>query len=170
MNGNLRWLARRLARVLLSALAFLYLLIDLLVLSLLRPFRRWLRSIPLTQRLQVWVDGLNRYVALLLLLIPWAILEPVKPLSVLLYVHHHRWLATWLIVGSEVIKLTLFEQVFTMAKPKLLSFGWFAWGYRLVTGWLDRIRALPAWQAVVRAVNRIKAKAREAIRWIRSAA
>lgn len=160
MNGNLRWLARRLARVLLSALAFLYLLIDLLVLSLLRPFRRWLRSIPLTQRLQVWVDGLNRYVALLLLLIPWAILEPVKPLSVLLYVHHHRWLATWLIVGSEVIKLTLFEQVFTMAKPKLLSFGWFAWGYRHWEETIAYLKALPLYQQIVAFGRRLKAQIR----------
>ena len=32
-------------------------------------------------------------------------------------------------VGSEVIKLTLLEQIFDITKPKLLPFGWFAWGY-----------------------------------------
>ena len=62
------------------------------------------------------------------------------------------------------------ERLFRICRDKLLTIGWFAWGYRLVTNRLDRIRALPAWQAVVRAVNHIKEKAREAIRWIRSAA
>src|SRR5882672_7550971 len=108
-------------------------------------------------RLRLWIEGLNRYVALLLLLIPWAIMEPVKPLSMVLYVHHHKLLATGLIVGTEIIKLTLFEQVFDMAKPQLLSFRWFAWGYGYWQATLAYCKALPLYQRAVAVVRRLKA-------------
>jgi len=73
--------------------------------------------------------GLNRYAALVLLVVPWLVLEPIKPVAFLLFARKHHLAATLLIVVGEVVKLTLFEQLFDMAKPKLMSFGWFAWGY-----------------------------------------
>jgi hypothetical protein len=46
--------------------------------------------------------------------------------------------------------------VFRMARPKLMSFGWFAWGYRHWEETIAAIKALPIYQrmlAVGRAVK-----------------
>jgi hypothetical protein len=141
-------IARRIGHAILLTLAVIYFLIDALFLSIFRPLRRRLMALEARQTLAVWVGGLNRYAALLLLLIPWLILEPLKPVGFLLFARHHHVSAIVLIVGSELVKLTLFEQVLDMAKPKLLSFGWFAWGHRHWQESLAYLRSLPAWRAI----------------------
>ena len=122
----------------------------------------------------IWLGGriaaLGPYPSLLLLGIPVVILEPLKPLGFYVIATGHPIQGSAILAGAEVAKVVVVERLFRISRDKLLTIRWFAWGYRLVTGWLARLRALPAWQAVVRAGNHIKAKAREVIRWIRSAA
>ena len=151
---------RRIGHAILLVIGVLYFLIDALFLSILRPLRRRLMAWPVRQELGVWVGSLNRYVVLLLLLIPWLILEPLKPIGFLLFHKHHHLSAVLLIAGSELVKLTLFEQVFDMAKPKLMSFEWFAWGYRHWRETLDYLRSLFAWQ-------RLREWARNTRAWMR---
>jgi hypothetical protein len=135
---------RRTGHTILLVFAILYFLIDVLFFSLLRPLRRWLMSLHARQRLSVWIGALNRYVALLLLLVPWLLLEPLKPIGFVLFAHHHHITSILLIIGSELVKLTLFEQMFDMAKPKLMSFRWFAWGYDHWQETRHYLRSLPA--------------------------
>jgi hypothetical protein len=86
-----------------------------------------------------------RYAALLLLLVPWLILEPIKPIGFLLFSRKHHLAATLLIVSGEVVKLTLFEQLFEMTKPKLMTFHWFAWCYSRWQAAVEYLRSLPLW-------------------------
>lgn len=148
VRERLRRLARHALRAVLFAIALVYFLIDLLFLSVLRPVRRWLLEWRLLEGLRAWVASLNRYAALLLLVVPWLLLEPVKPVALYLFAHHHSLAATTLIVGGEVIKLTLLDQVFHMTKPKLLTFPWFARGYARWEMALAYLRSLPAWRRV----------------------
>jgi hypothetical protein len=83
--------------------------------------------------------------SLCLLLVPWLIVEPLKPLGFLLFHRHHHLAATTVIVAGELGKLATFDQLFDMAKPKLLTLHWFA---RLYDTWreaLHRLRRLFAW-------------------------
>jgi hypothetical protein len=91
------------------------------------------------------VGKLNRYASLVLLLVPWLILEPIKPIGFLLFSHKHHLAATLLIVGGEVVKLTLFEQLFDMTRLKLMSFRWFAWSYSRWQAAIEYLRSLPLW-------------------------
>ena len=100
-------------------------------------------------RMREWVGSTNRYTALLLLLVPWLILEPIKPIGFLLFTHKHHLAATILIVVGEVVKLTLFEQLFDMAKPKLMSLRWFAWCYCTWRAAIDYLRSIPLWQRML---------------------
>jgi hypothetical protein len=104
---------------------------------------KWVR------RLREWVSTLNRYAALLLLLVPWLILESIKPIGFLLFAHKHHLAATSLIVRGEVVKLTLFEQLFDVTKPKLMSFHWFAW--RAAIDYLQSLPLKRDWYGRVRA-------------------
>ncbi len=143
---NIRSLSRRFGRAVLLVLATLYFLIDLIFLSVLRPLRRRIMALPWIRQLGVRVERLNRYSALLLLLVPWLLLEPIKPLGVLLLVRGHHLGAVLLIGSAEIMKLTLFEQLFAMTKPKLMTFGWFAWCYDKWCAARDRLRSLPVWR------------------------
>ena len=71
-RNKLRQMRRRMGHAVLYAIAAAYLIVDLLFLSFIRPLRRRLIG---GGRLHGWIEGLNRYVALSLVLVPLAILE-----------------------------------------------------------------------------------------------
>ena len=77
------------------------------------------------------------------------VLEPIKPFGFILFAHRQHAAATVLIVGGEIVKLTLFEQLFDMTKPKLMTFAWFAWAYGRWQAALRILRSLPAWRRVL---------------------
>jgi hypothetical protein len=140
---------RRSARAILLTAAVLYFLIDLIFLSVVRPLRRRIMALRWVRKSRDWVGKLNRYAALLLLLVPWLILEPIKPIGFLLFAHKHHLAGTLVIVGGEAVKLTLFEQLFDMTKPKLMSFHWFAWSYSRWQAAIERLRSLPLWHKML---------------------
>ena len=157
MNKRFHGILRRTGRAILLPVAFLYFLIDLIFFSIVRPMRRRLMALKWIRGLRKWVGTLNRYAALVLLLVPWLILEPIKPIGFVLLAHKHHLAATLLIVVGEAVKLTLFEQLFDMAKPKLMSFRWFAWCYGRWRAAIEFVRSLPvrhkmlSWYCTVRA-------------------
>jgi len=163
-------LLRRIVSPVVSAIAVVYFVLDAVFLGILKPFLNWLGRQPVLIRVGEWIAALGPYPSLLLLGIPVVILEPLKPLGFYVIAIGHPIQGSAIVAGAEVAKVVVVERLFRITRDKLLTIGWFAWGYRLVTNWLARLRALPAWQAVVRAGNHVKAKAREVVRWIRSAA
>jgi hypothetical protein len=144
-------------RAIILTVAFLYFLIDFIFFSVLRPLRRRLMALRWVRIVREWVAGLNRYVALVLLLVPWLLLEPIKPIAFLLFARKHHLAATLLIVAAEIIKLTLFEQLFDMTKPKLMTFPWFAWCYGRWRAAVDYVRSLPVWHKMLRWSRTVRA-------------
>jgi hypothetical protein len=130
----------------LLTVAALYFLIDLIFLSVVRPLRQRIMVLKWVRKSRDWVGQLNRYAALLLLLVPWLILEPIKPIGFFLFSHKHHLAATLLIVGGEIVKLTLFEQLFDMTRPKLMSFRWFAWCYSRWQAAIGYLGSLSLWR------------------------
>ena len=122
MTNRINRVPRYAGRAIILPVAFLYFLIDLIFFSIVRPLRRRLMALRWNRRMRAWVNTLNPYSALLLLLVPWLILEPIKPIGFLLLAHQRHLAATLLIVVGEVVKITLFEQLFDMTKPKLMTF------------------------------------------------
>jgi len=155
---------RRVLKALLFALAVVYFLIDLLFLSILRPLRRRLIALRLMQRLRLWVGTLHRYAALALFVVPWLLLEPVKPTAFYLFAHHHHTAASVLIVAGEIVKLTLVERLFDMTRPQLMTFGWFAWGYGHWRAALDYLRALPVWRGLAARYRAIRLRVMQLLR------
>ena len=83
MINLIRQASRRVARAILLTVAVLYFLIDLIFLSVVRPMRRRIMALGWMRISREWVGKLDRYAALLLLLMPWLILEPIKPIGFL---------------------------------------------------------------------------------------
>jgi len=137
----LRLTRRRISCAILYTIAAIYLIVDMAFLSVIRPLRRRLLG---GGRLHSWIENLNRYAALSLVMVPLAILEPVKPLGFYLTAKGHLVSGGSVIAMGEIVKVTLVEQVIEITKPKLLSFHWFAWAYNHWESLLDRLRSLRA--------------------------
>ena len=164
MTDRIHKILKHATRAIFLTIVFLYFLIDLIFFSIIRPLRWRMLALASVARLRDWVGGLNRYAALLLLLVPWLILEPMKPIGFVLFAHKHQVAAILLIVGSEVVKLTLFEQLFDFAKPKLMSFRWVAWSYFKWHLAIVYLHSLPAWRSMVSLTGLIWAPVRR--RWL----
>src|ERR1700722_1488239 len=121
LRDKARQTVSNVGRALLLTFVIIYLLIDLIFLSILRPLRRRLLVLPWLRNFRTKLGSLNRYSALFLLLVPWLILEPLKPLSIVLFTHKHHLSATLLMIGGEVVKLTLFEQIFRANQAKAVD-------------------------------------------------
>lgn len=156
MTDRVPTVLRYVVRAVLLTVAVLYFLIDLIFLSIVRPLRRRLMALKWVRRLRGWVGTLNRYPALLLLVVPWLILEPIKPLGFILFRHKHHLAATLLIIGGELIKLSLFEQLFDMTKPKLMSFLWFARCYNAWQAAIEYLRSLLVWRRMLELYRTIR--------------
>jgi hypothetical protein len=78
-----------------------------------------------------FVEGLGPYQSLTLLLVPTAIVEPLKLVAVAVAGAGHWITGTAMIVIAYAASLLLVERLFAIVKPKLLTLPWFArlWGW-----------------------------------------
>ncbi|WP_244560780.1 hypothetical protein [Azospirillum oryzae] len=129
-------LLARLLRPVATLLAVGYFLLDALAYWVVRPVVRRIARLPLFGRIGRWVAGLGPYPSLILVLVPLALLEPAKPVGAWLFATGRPMAGVAVIVGAELVKITLVERLFHVAKPKLLTIGWFARGYVRVMAWL----------------------------------
>lgn len=146
-----RRLLSRLLRPVATLFAVVYFLLDALAYWVVRPAVRRIARLPLFAGIGRWVAGLGPYPSLILVLVPLALLEPAKPVGAWLFATGRPMGGAAVIVGAELVKITLVERLFHVAKPKLLTIGWFAWGYVRVTAWLDWLKET----APVRAARRL---------------
>jgi hypothetical protein len=125
----------RLLRPIATLFAVGYFLLDALAYWVVRPVVRRIARLPLFGRIGRWVAGLGPYPSLILVLVPLALLEPAKLVGAWLVATGRPTAGVAVIVGAELVKIILVERLFHVAKPKLLTIGWFAWGYVRVTAW-----------------------------------
>jgi hypothetical protein len=151
---------RYLIRPIVYGVGIAYFLIDALVLSFILPLGRRLMQLAIFRHLEHWINGLNRYAALALFLIPLALLEPVKPVGFYMIAHKKHLLGLIILSGGELLKVTLLERIFSMTKPQLMTFKWFAWCYGRWIIFVARLKLSTVWQAV-------KRQSQDAKKWLR---
>lgn len=151
-----RTVLSRLIAPIVVVLAAIYFLLDALVLSLLRPLLKWFSHLRVFQAVGRWIKSLNPYATLPIFLIPLVILEPVKPLCAYLVVTGHFVPGVVLLICGEVLKITIVERIFHIARPQLMKIEAFAWTYNFVVEWLMWLQALPPWQTIKRRVAEFK--------------
>jgi len=112
----------------------------------LRPIVAWVVDLVawdrLKARLAALIDRLPPYAVLVVFVIPFIVLLPLKFLELYLIVHH-EWVATILVlVLAKLLGLGVTAFIFEVTKPKLLQMGWFRWLYELMLAWLEKAHAL----------------------------
>ena len=110
------------------------------------------------------------YVALVVFVLPSALLLPLKFLALFLVTKGQIFLAGLLFVAAKVVATALVARLFMLTQPALMQIGWFAWAYDTVMPWKDalveRVHASWPWRAGRIWKERIKRlAAAQARRW-----
>jgi hypothetical protein len=120
---------RRLWTPLAYVAAAIYLIVDVLLLSLLRPISRWFAGNLPMRRVCAWIRSLPPYPTLALFSVPVILLEPVKMVAAYMAATGQiLWAAVTFAIG-EVLKLVLVERLFELTKTTLMKIPAFAWAY-----------------------------------------
>ena len=136
--------------------AALYFLIDALFFSLIKPLGNWLGKLPIFARVGSWVRSLSPYSTLVLFIIPFVLLEPIKPVGAYLIASGHVIDGVLLICVGEILKITIVERLFHVGRDKLMTIPTFARSYELVMSLRAYLETLPVWQAMIKGVRAIK--------------
>ena len=110
------------------------------------------------------------YAALVVFVLPSALLLPLKFLALFLVAKGQIVLAGLLFVAAKVVATALVARLFMLTQPALMQIGWFAWAYDTLMPWKDalveRVHASWPWRAGRVLKERVKRLlAAQARRW-----
>jgi hypothetical protein len=110
----------------------------------------------LKARLAALVEWLPPWAVLIVFVVPFIVLLPLKFLEVYFLVHRQWIAAIVILVLAKLLGLGVTAFIFDVTRPKLLQMAWFRRLYELVLHWLERAHALidPIKQRIRRAVRR----------------
>ena len=128
--------------------AAVYFVIDAVALSILKPLLRKIANLKFFRLIASWIASLGPHSTLVLLVIPFVLLEPIKPFSAYLIASGHFINGMLVLALGEVLKIIIVERIFYIGRDKLMTIDEFARAYNFVSGWLTWVQALPPWQAV----------------------
>ena len=123
-------------------LAALYFVIDALFFALIKPFATWLSRLRIFTRVGSWIRSLGPYSTLALFVIPFLVLEPIKPVGLYLIATGKVSDGTLVIGVGEVLKITIVERLFQVGRDKLMTIPAFARCYEFVMSWRAYLETL----------------------------
>jgi len=157
------WLAplRAIGRVVVGIGVVVYTLLDELLFPMVRPLIAWLGRLQLFARLGALIGCSPPYAVLVLLAVPFVIIEPAKVYALYLFATGHLVSGVVLLVIAQVLSLLICERIYHAGHAPLMRIGWF----RRLMGWLvalrDKalglIRSTAAWRASVGMFRSVKA-------------
>jgi hypothetical protein len=92
-----------------------------------------------------WVQSLGAYASLCVVVVPLAIVEPLKLIAAVVAGAGHWLTGTITIVCAYLVSLFFVERLFVIAKPKLLTLHWFAAGWTWFVALRGKALALLKW-------------------------
>jgi hypothetical protein len=151
---------RRVLRPLWIALAVIF-LVEAWLWDHLRPLIAGIVNLVAWDKLKAWlartVATLPPWAVLIVFVVPFIVLLPLKFLEVYFLVHR-QWIAAGLVlVLAKLLGLGVTAFIFDVTKPKLLQMAWFRWLYALMLEWLAKAHAI---------VDPIKAQIKQSTRRI----
>ncbi len=112
------------------------------VTSLMAAIGRW----PAIARIEAAIGRLPPYLAILLFILPWAVILPVKLLALWLLATGHVLSGVLLFTAGELFGVGFLARVYVLCRPSLATLAWFVWiegRFRTASGWahaqLDKI-------------------------------
>jgi hypothetical protein len=124
----------------------LFFLIEAWLWDRLRPFVAAVVNViawdKLKARLAAMVEWMPPWAVLIVFVIPFIVLLPLKFAEVY-FIVHRQWIAAIVVlVLAKLLGLGVTAFIFDVTRPKLLQMAWFRRLYELVLYWLERAHAL----------------------------
>ena len=120
-----------------------------------------LAALPLVATLEERARRLPPYPAMVLFLLPGAVLFPVKLAALWLLANGHIVWGSLIIAAGKLVGTAIGARIYLILRPTLVTLNWFAKAEAWLFAWRDRImarvRAMPAWQRAVAAIGATKA-------------
>ena len=117
------------------------------------PLQRLLARIgrwPGLRWIEGFVRGLPPWAAVIMFMVPAALLLPIKLLALWAIGRGHLVLGMLVIVAAKIVGTAIVARLFTLTQQALMQLRWFAWAYshwmRLKQTVLARARASWAWR------------------------
>jgi hypothetical protein len=123
-------------RAIVTVAVLAYDLLAAIFAPVLRPLWRWLSGLTLFRAIGDWIGRQHPYVVLVLLGVPFVVIEPGKGFAVLWAAMGHPSQGAILLAIGEILSLLVCERIFHAGYEPLMRIGWFK---RLLT-WLFGLR------------------------------
>ncbi len=129
-------LLRGIASVVVGVFVVGYTLLDELLFPLFRPLIDWLSGLKLFERLGALIQLLPPYAMLVVLAIPFVLIEPLKVFALWWIASGHIIQGGVLLIFSHVLSILVLERLYHTGHAQLMRIGWFA----TLMGWLVHLR------------------------------
>src|SRR6202048_238818 len=103
--------------------------------------KRRRRGMTFIARTRRRFQKMSPYLSLVLLLVPLALVEPLKLVALIVAGEGHWLTGTGMLVALYAVSLLVVERLFKTVKPKLLTLSWFAKLWAMFTTARDRTYA-----------------------------
>lgn len=112
---------------------------------------------------ETWIAGLPPYGALVAFGAPSLLLLPLKFCALLLIGRGYYVVSLVLFLVAKAVATALVARLFVLTQPKLMSIGWFAWGYERIMPWKEHLTEMVRASAVWRMGRVMKERARRSL-------
>ena len=103
------------------------------------------------------------YAALIIFVLPTALLLPLKFLALFLIARGQIFLASLLFIAAKVVATALIARLYILTEPALMQIGWFAWSHDTLMPWKEALTARVRSSWVWREGRLLKQRAKRAI-------
>jgi len=144
--------------------AALVIILDELVRPIYRPLLARLAALGIMQAFERWIGKLPALAVLILLLVPYAVVEPLKFLGLVWAADGWPKRGTALFLFAHLVSFVLIERVFTAGRPQLMTIPWMAWVIDTANAVRRRIVVALRLDAAKRRIRRLVRRLRAARR------
>ena len=160
--------ARAVGRFVVGIFVVAYAILDAILSPIFRPLIRFLSELRLFEAIGALLLRLPPYLVLLILAVPFVVLEPLKVFALYWFALGHLIQGGVLLVVAHGLSILTLERLYHAGKPQLMKIGWFA----TLMGWLGGLRdaalrlarSTGAWQWAARVVSDSRAGIRGVLR------
>jgi hypothetical protein len=132
-----------------------------------KPIYEWVHSLKVLQRVEVWLQGVNAAVILVIFVIMLASVEILGIYAGILFVSGQVTFGLMLYLTKIPIAAFTFW-MFRVTESKLMQFGWFKWIYEKIMTAIEWLKSLEIYQSTMYTLKKTKEKIKGWLRGIKS--
>lgn len=90
-------------------------------------FMKFVWALPVFKQIENWMRRQNKWVSLVMFMIPELLFIPMKLSVVWLFGNHHPYLGVMIFLTAKVVGTASFAWLYSVTEAKITEFGWICW-------------------------------------------